>query len=79
MRSNIFFWSAIWLLTPNFNSLSHYQGDKLAQAMLISVSINVRPEGHWEPRNEFETLRPVERLVGSELGIFCFIINVLID
>ena len=41
MRSNMFFWSAIWLLTPNFNSLSHYQGDKLAQAMLITVLVSM--------------------------------------
>ena len=38
--------------------------------MLITVFVQFRPEGHWEPSNENGSLSPVEHLVGFEPETF---------
>ena len=40
--------------------------------MLIACVLHIRPEGHWEPRNEVGSQSLAERLVGFELGTFWF-------
>ena len=39
-------------------TLGHFQGDSLANPMLITAFIYVRLEGHREPRNEVGSLSP---------------------
>ena len=41
--------------------------------MLIIAYVHIRPEGHWEPRNEVGSLSPAERLAGFEPGTFRFL------
>ena len=38
--------------------------------MLITAFVQIRPEGHREPRNEVGSLSPAERLVDFEPGTF---------
>ena len=45
--------------------------------MLITAFLHFRPEGHREPRNEFGSLRPAERLVGFERETFQFLLQCL--
>ena len=40
--------------------------------MLITMFVQVWPEGHREPRNEVGYLSPAERLAGFEPGTFQF-------
>ena len=58
-------------------TLSHSQGNSLTNLMLITVFVQVRPEGHWEPRNEVGSLSPAERLAGFEPGTFRFLFQCL--
>ena len=38
--------------------LGHSEGDSLTNPMLITAFVQVRPEGHREPRNEVGSLKP---------------------
>ena len=40
--------------------------------MLITVFLHIWPKGHWEPRNEVESLSADERLGEFETGTFRF-------
>ena len=53
-------------------TLSHYWRDSLTHPMLITAFLHIRPKGNQDPCNEVGSLSPAERLVGFELGIFCF-------
>ena len=53
-------------------TFGHYQGDSLTQPILIVCILRIRPEGHWEPRNELGSLSSVKHLVGFEAGTFRF-------
>ena len=50
--------------------LDHYRGGSLAHPMLITCVLHIRPEGHWEPRNEVGSLSPAKCLVGFKPGTF---------
>ena len=62
--SNLFYLSAIWL--PHAQ-LPHYQADGLTPPS----------DGHRQPRNEFGSIGPAERLVRCEPEIFGFDHNTL--
>ena len=49
--------------------LGHSQGDSLTNLTLITAFVQVRPEGHQEPRNEVGSLSPAERLGTGNLPI----------
>ena len=53
-------------------TLGHSQGASLTNPMLITAFVQVRPEGHREPRNEVGSLSPAERLAGFEPGTYRF-------
>ena len=53
------------------------QWDSLTNPILITAIVHIRPEGHREPRNEFESLSPAERLVGFEPGTLRFLLQPL--
>ena len=59
----------MYLAVP-WPTLGHSQGDSLNNPMLITVFVQVRPEGHWEPCNEVGSLSPAEHLAGFEPGTF---------
>ena len=40
--------------------------------MLITAFLQIRPEGHQEPRNEVQSWSPADRLVGFEPKTFRF-------
>ena len=67
---NFFFFNC-YLAVPR-PTLGHSQGDSLTNLMLITVFVQVRPEGHWEPCNNVGSLSPVECLTGFEPGNFQF-------
>ena len=67
----IFFYCYLAVPQP---TLGHSQGDSLTNPMLITTSVLIRPEGHWEPRNEVGSLSPAERLAGFEPGTFRFLL-----
>ena len=50
-------------------TLGHSREDSLTNSILITVFVQFRPEGHWEPRNEVGSLL-VGGLVGFESGTF---------
>ena len=51
-------------------TLGHSQGFSLTNPMLITAFVQVRPEGHREPRSEVGSLSPAELLAGFEPGTF---------
>ena len=53
-------------------TLGHSQGDSLTNLMSITAFLQVRPEGHREPRNEAGYLSPPEGPVGFEPRTFWF-------
>ena len=53
-------------------TLGHSQADSLTNPMLITAFVQVRPEGHREPRNEVGCLCPAKRRVCFEPGAFRF-------
>ena len=70
---HLFFFNC-YLAVPR-PTLGHSQGDSLTNPMLITAFLHVRPEGHWEPRNEVGSLSPAECLVGFEPGTFRFLLQ----
>ena len=67
---NFFFFNCYLAVSrPTFD---HFQGDSLTNPMLITVFVQVRPEGHGECHNEVGSLNPVEHLAGFEPGTFQF-------
>ena len=65
----LFFFFNCYLAVPR-PTLGHSQGDSLTNLMLITTFVQVRPEGHREPRNKVGALSLAEHLVGFELGTF---------
>ena len=57
-----FFFFNCYLAVPQ-PTLGHSQGDSLTNPMLITVFVQVRPEGHREPLNEVGSLSPAERKI----------------
>ena len=70
--TNFFFFIFNCCLAVPRPTLTHSRGDSLTNPMLITAFVQVRPQGHWEPRNEVGFLSPVERQAGFELGNFRF-------
>ena len=45
-------------------TLGHSLRDNLINPMVITAFVQFRPEGHWDPRNEFGSLSSAEGQVG---------------
>ena len=65
----VFFY--VFLAAPR-PTLGHYRGSSLIHPMLITCTLDIRPEGHREPCNEVGSLGLAERLVRFEPGTFRF-------
>ena len=71
-----FFFLNCYLAVPR-PTLGHSQVDSFTKPMLINAFVHIRPEGHWQPRNEVGYVSPVECLAGFEAGTFRFLLQSL--
>ena len=70
LQDKLFFFKLLFgCSSANFGPFSRGQP---YYPMLITVFVQVQPEGHQEPHNKVGSLSPAERLVGFELGTFQF-------
>ena len=71
IHTYIYILTAIWLPTANFGPLSRGQPHSHNVNNCIFF-LNIRPEGHREPRSEVGSLSPAKRLLGFEPVTFWF-------
>ena len=62
---------------PPRQTLGHYPGGSRTHPLLITAFLHVRPEGHWEPRNEVAALSPAKLQVGLNRDPSDFVYNAL--
>ena len=53
-------------------TLGWYREDSLTNPLFITVFLQFRPKGHWDPHNEVGSLSLAERLERFEPGTFWF-------